>query len=127
MKNKYEVTHLSLENNKINIQINDLNLSHYCDVEVGLKNIKTKQVISVSSFLGEDIILIKLDSVREFCTNYEYNLVLNFQTNNLDEAIGTKASHCLIENSNFEKLDLSSIGWFLRINEKNTLLFSAIK
>lgn len=127
MKDKYTITDINLVNNKININLNDLKLSRYCDVEVGLKNIKTREVIPVSSFLGETSIQINLDSVRELCTNYEYNIVLNFQNDELDDALGTIISSELLMSGKLKNINLSSIGWFLRVNDKNIPLLSATK
>lgn len=127
MKDKYTISEISLINNKFNIELKNLNLSHFCDVEVGLKNIKTKEIIPVSSFLGENRILINLDSARELCTNYEYNIVLNFHNSNLNEALETTLSSVFINSGKLKELNLNSIGWFLRINDKNIPLLSAIK
>lgn len=126
MRDKYKITDIKFNNNKIQLKIGNINLKNYSDIDVGLKNIKTKEIIPISSFLGEETILISLDSVRSLCTDNEYNIVINFESGKLSNALSTVVSSSLIKNLQLNKLDLSSIGWFLRINEKNIPLLSAI-
>ncbi|MEG0296196.1 MAG: hypothetical protein RR620_05710 [Clostridium sp.] len=127
MNDKYKITEMSIVNNKLVLKLKNINLSIYCDVDVCLKNIKTKEIFTADSFLGEDKILINLDSVRDLCTDNEYNLMINFQNEHNKEGLSTIISSELLESKDLDKLDLHSLGWFLRIADKNTPLLSSIR
>ncbi|MBU3106657.1 hypothetical protein [Clostridium gasigenes] len=112
---------------KIKLKLNNIDFKEADEIEVILKNIKTRDIFIAEHSIENDFLNINLKSLSFMCTDNEFMLLLIIKKNSVYSFLNPiiKNSSLNITN-NFTVLDLIPIEWYLRILDNGELRLSTI-
>ncbi|MBU3103024.1 hypothetical protein [Clostridium gasigenes] len=112
---------------KIKLKLNNIDFKEADEIEVILKNIKTRDIFIAEHSIKNDFLNINLKSLSFMCTDNEFMLLLIIKKDSVYSFLNPiiKNSSQNITN-NFIVLDLIPIEWYLRILDNGELRLSTI-
>lgn len=122
-----KVSALGLTNYRIKLQLNNIYFKDIDEVDVVLKNVKTRDIFVGESSINNNTLHINLKSLSFMCTDNEFMLLLIIKRDDIYSVINPviKGKYHDISDK-FINLDLEGVEWYLRILENGELRLSAI-
>lgn len=121
------ISFIELTGYTLNLELTNINLKEVEEIEVVLKNVKTRDIFFGESSIKESIITVNLKSLNSLCSDNEFLLLLIIKIDGLYSFINpiTKNTPNTLS-TDFESLDSAGVKWYLRSLENGELRLSTI-
>lgn len=122
---KYISSYL-IEDDLLILYFKDITFDNYYISNVYLKNIKTLELFKCAFSTFKNCIRIDLANLKYICTNYEYTILLTFESANSYNIVYPKFNNIDKEKSIIFPSNINNINWYLRILDNGKFRLSTI-
>lgn len=121
------ISNIELTGYILNLELTSIYLNQLEEVDVVLKNVKTREVFIADASIKNSIITINLDSLSTLCTDNEFLLLIIIKRDSNYYVITPTLSYDYHSKcAKLSSLDLINITWYLRTIENGELRLSTV-
>lgn len=112
--------------NEVLIIPENINLSYFDEVNVTIKNIKTRDEYLCPFKIENNSFVIDLSSISYLFTDYEGSIFINLRKENLMYTLKPVIKKSTVLKKKLDTMNKGSYQWFIRILDNGEILFSSI-